>query len=133
MVAEVMHGIVRTVWLAPQVGDFRARQIAVVSGSLLILLIASLTIRWMRIRNGSALLTIGGLWVALTLAFEIALGRWVLDYSWEHLASDYDLRHGGLLPIGLLVMAMSPWLAARMRGRSLSGACTSASSASRGG
>jgi hypothetical protein len=115
MAAEVVHGTARTLWLAPHVGDFRARQVAVFSGSLLILLIASLTIRWIRVRGLSALVSIGILWVALTLAFEITLGRLALGYSWKRLASDYDLREGGLLPIGLLVMAMSPWLAARLR------------------
>jgi hypothetical protein len=45
MAAEIVHGIARTLWLAPVVGDFRARQIAVFSGSLLILLIVSVTIR----------------------------------------------------------------------------------------
>ena len=115
MAAEVIHGIARTLWLTPLVGDVRARQIAVFSGSLLILLITSLTIRWLRVRTLRALMSIGVLWVVLTLAFEIGLGRLVLGYSWDRLASDYNVLEGGLLPIGLTVMAMSPWLATRIR------------------
>jgi hypothetical protein len=114
--AEVVHGIARTLWLAPVVGDVRARQIAVFSGSLLILFIASVTIRWMRVPTKRLLVAIGVLWVVLTVGFEIGFGRLVLDASWSRLASDYDLTEGGLLPIGLLVMAISPWLAARTRG-----------------
>jgi hypothetical protein len=60
--------------------------------------------------------SIGFLWVVLTVGFELGFGRLVLDSSWDRLASDYDLRDGGLLPIGLLVMASSPWLATRIRG-----------------
>jgi hypothetical protein len=116
MAAEVAHGVARTVWLAPVVGDFRARQIAVVSGSLLILTIVSLTIRWMQVPTMRLLVSIGLLWVFLTVAFEIGFGRLVMDLSWTRLASDYDVPEGGLLPIGLLVMALSPWLAARIRG-----------------
>jgi hypothetical protein len=41
MSVEVVQGIARTLFLAPVVGDFRARQLAVVSGSLLIVSIAS--------------------------------------------------------------------------------------------
>jgi hypothetical protein len=115
MAAEVIHGIARTLWLTPLVGDVRARQIAVFSGSLLILLITSLTIRWLRVRTLRALMSIGVLWVVLTLAFEFGLGRLVLGYSWDRLASDYNVCERGLLPIGLLVMAMSPWLATRIR------------------
>jgi hypothetical protein len=116
MAAEVIHGIARMLWLTPAVGDMRARQIAVFSGSLLIVLISSLTIRWLRVRTLRGLVAVGVWWVVLTLAFEIGLGRLVVGYSWDRLASDYNVREGGLLPIGLMVMAMSPWLAARIRG-----------------
>jgi hypothetical protein len=114
--AEVVHGIARGVWLVPVVGDFRARQIGVFSGSLLILVIVSVTIRWMQVPTKPLLVSIGFLWVVLTVGFELGFGRLVLDSSWDRLASDYDLRDGGLLPIGLLVMAASPWLATRIRG-----------------
>jgi hypothetical protein len=116
MMAEVVHGIARTLWLAPVVGDFRARQMAVFTGSLLILLIASFTIRWMRVPKPSLLLPIGVLWVVLTVTFEIGLGRLVLGFPWDRLASDYNLVEGGLLPIGLVVMALAPFIAARLRG-----------------
>jgi hypothetical protein len=119
MAAEIVHGIARTLWLAPVVGDFRARQLAVFSGSLLILLIVSVTIRWMRPPTPRLLMSIGLLWVVLTVGFEIGLGRFILGSSWPRLASDYNLREGGLLPIGLLVMALSPWLAMRIRGAGL--------------
>jgi hypothetical protein len=116
MATETVHGVARTVWLSPAVGDFRARQIAVFTGSVLIVLIACLTIRWFPVRNRRTLFSIGTLWVVLTLLFEIGLGRFVLGLSWQRLASDYNILEGGVLPIGLLVMASSPWLAARIRG-----------------
>jgi hypothetical protein len=114
MSGEVVHGVARTLVLVPVVGDFRARQLAVFSGSLLILLITSLTIQWLQTTSTRCLMAIGAMWVALTLAFEIGLGR-VVGYSWNRIASDYSLLHGGLMPIGLGVMAMSPWIASRFR------------------
>ena len=113
--AEVVHGIVRTLVLTPVVGDFRARQLGVFTGSLLILLITALTIRWIRARRRPTLLMIGSAWVVLTVVFEISLGR-MLGYSWERLGSDYNVLEGGLLPIGFVIMATSPLIAARMRG-----------------
>ena len=114
--AEVAHGIVRTVVLTPVVGDFRARQLGVFTGSLLILLVSVLTIRWIRASRPRTLLTIGSAWVVLTVAFEIGFGR-MMGYSWERLGSDYNLREGGLLPIGLVVMALAPVIAARLARR----------------
>lgn len=114
MSGEVVHGVARTLVLAPVVGDFRARQLAVFSGSLLILLITSLTIQWLQTTATRCLMIIGAMWVALTLVFEIGIGR-VVGSSWNRIASDYNLLHGGLMPIGLGVMAMSPWIASRFR------------------
>ncbi len=114
MSLEVVHGVARTRYLAPVVGDFQARQLAVFSGSLLILSIACLTIRWLRVISAGGLVSIGGMWMVLTLAFEIGLGR-RLGYTWDRIASDYNLLDGGLMIIGLAVMAMAPWIASRIR------------------
>ena len=40
----------------------------------------------------------------------------MLGYSWERLGSDYNMLEGGLLPIGFVIMATSPLIAARLRG-----------------
>jgi hypothetical protein len=53
--------------------------------------------------------------VVLTVVFEIGLGRLVLSLPWERIAEDYDPARGGFLGLGLLFMAVSPPLAARLR------------------
>jgi hypothetical protein len=115
MAAEVVHGTVRTLWVSPVVGDFRARQLAVVSGSALVLLIATATARWLAADGPATLAAIGLSWVGLTLLFELGIGRFVAGYSWARLAQDYDVPNGGLLPFGLAVMAAAPLIAARLR------------------
>ena len=109
IVVEVFHGIARTLFLAPLVGDFRARQIAVFTGSILILIVATVVHRLDR--PGPRRLTavaVGAVWLVLTLAFEIAFGRYVVRAPWSRIASDYDLLRGGLLPIGLAVLTVAP-------------------------
>jgi hypothetical protein len=114
--AETVHGTLRTSWLAPQVGDFRARQIAVFTGSLIVVAIAWLSIRWLRAPGTGALLAVGLLWAALTLGFDLVLGRFVFGYAWQRMAEDFDVAHGGLLPFGILVLAASPLVATKLRG-----------------
>ena len=111
VVAETLHGIARTLLLAPRVGDFRARQIAVFTGSVLILAIAYATVRWIGARSTRELLALGIAWLAGMLTFEITFGRWVARQPWERILADYDLVHGGLLPIGMAMLALSPLLA----------------------
>lgn len=115
ILVEIAHGIARRAWLEPVVGDFRARQIAVFTGSLLILGVAAACIRWVRPVGAGDAVRVGIVWLALTLAFELAFGRFVVHASWPRIASDYDLRQGGLLPIGLLVLTFAPLIAAKLR------------------
>lgn len=113
--AEIVHGILRAIALVPYVGEFRSNQIGVLTGSALILAISCLTIRWMGPNSRMILLLIGLGWAVLTVAFEVLFGRFVMGLSWERLAADYHLLNGGLLPLGLMFLAISPWLAARLR------------------
>ena len=58
------------------------------------------------------------MWVLLTIGFELLLG-WVLGLGWARILEDYDLPHGGLMPLGLLFMLCAPWLAMPRRGTCL--------------
>jgi hypothetical protein len=115
ILVEVLHGIARTLFLAPLIGDFRARQVAVFTGSLLILVIAISFIRWIRPADAGDAVRVGAVWLVLTLAFEIGFGRYVAHAPWSRIASDYHLLRGGLLPIGLVVLTAAPFIAARFR------------------
>jgi hypothetical protein len=114
--AEIVHGAIRRVLLVPVVGDFRAGQIGAAVGSVIILGIAFLCVRWIGANTRGALIRIGLLWLCLMLAFEVFGGRVLAGFSWTRILSDYDLRQGGLLGFGMLVLALSPLLAARLRG-----------------
>jgi hypothetical protein len=118
IVSEVVHGIVRSVALVPFLGQFRANQIGVFTGSAIILAIAYVTVRWLRATRTLDLLMVGGIWLVLTASFEILLGRLVMGAIWQRIWSDYDLVNGGLMPLGLLFLFFSPLLAARWRERS---------------
>lgn len=114
--AEIIHGVVRSILLTPRVGDMRARQIGVFTGSLMNLGITSLCIPWIGAKSVRALAGIGVVWVVLTVVFEVTFGRLVMRSSRERLRSDYDLAHGGLLPIGLVALGGSPLVASRLHG-----------------
>jgi hypothetical protein len=73
------------------------------------------TLGWLRPQPVRRWWTFGLLWLALTLAFEIGLGR-AIGMSWDRIASDFDPRHGGLLAFGMLVILVAPRLLAQRRG-----------------
>jgi hypothetical protein len=114
--AETVHGTMRTIFLEPRVGDLASRQIGVLTGSLMILLIAYITIDWIGARKATALVAVGTLWLVLMLTFEVTLGR-ALGLSWERIMSDYVPSQGGLMIVGMAFLALSPSIAFRLRSR----------------
>jgi hypothetical protein len=201
ILAETIHGTLRTLLLVPLMGDFPARQVSVFTGAVVIFTVAWFTHRWMwrepvspsvvipsdagksrhsqsqtgdfagpgpdgnpssfpanptknavipsdaikgrhsrEDGNPSSFLSnptknavipsersdeesafppnptyaIGTLWVALTITFEITLGR-ALGMPWSRILEDHNLLQGGLMPLGLIALWATPWLVARLR------------------
>jgi len=115
LAVEFAHGVARTLWLLPRVGDLPSRQIGVVVGSALILVITGLTVRWIAAASRRQWLLIGTLWVALMLAAEVVLGRFVFAYPWSRITEDFDLSRGGFLGIGMVVLLLAPLAMAMAR------------------
>ena len=112
---ESIHGVMRRLFLEPRLGDLRARQVSVFTGAVLIALVFWFTLKWLGPQPARRWWTFGLLWLALTLAFEVGLGR-ATGMSWDRIASDFDLRRGGLLAFGMLVILVAPRLLAQRRG-----------------
>ena len=112
--AEFLHGTARILLLEPMIGDFRARQISVFTAILIIFAISYAFVGWLRAAGNLQLFLIGLMWLALTIAFEIVLGR-LMNLSWERILSDYDIANGGLMPLGLLFLTFAPIIAARLK------------------
>lgn len=117
VVAEVLHGVLRSIFLVPYVGLHRSNQIGVFSASLIILVIVRFSIGWLLKAEPEArpgrLLAVGAAWTVLMLVFEWSAGHYVFGRTWDQLAQDYRLAQGGLLPLGMLVLWLSPLIAAR--------------------
>lgn len=103
MLAETVHAYAREVFIAPVVGALRARQLGVLIGSVVVLLVAWAFARWIDARTRRSQFVIGGFWVALTLMFEVAVGR-AMHRSWSGLLADYNPAQGGFMVLGLMVM-----------------------------
>lgn len=113
VLAESVSGTIRRVWLVPALGERTSHQIGVLIGSILILFIAWLTVRWRDARTLKAQLQTGALWVVLIVIFEFSVGL-AIGNSMQRMLAEYDLAHGGLMGVGLLVMLFAPALAAKV-------------------
>ncbi len=112
--AETIHGIARRLFLEPLVGDLRARQISVLIGSLIILAITFVFVRWLKGSRTLHFILTGVMWVTLTVGFEVLLGRFLMGLSWESIAADYNIMSGSLMLFGLLILLFAPYITAKL-------------------
>jgi hypothetical protein len=114
--AETLHGILRVKYLNRPLGDHRARQLGVLTGSVLILVIAWLTVPWLDVGTGGGALAVGLLWMLLMLGFDIAIGRLAFHFPWPRIFKEFDPTQGGFLGLGMLVLLFAPLIVATLRG-----------------
>jgi Na+/melibiose symporter-like transporter len=112
--AMMGNGFLRVLVLQPRLGEDSARQVACVTGTLLILALTAPFVGSLHQARQGQLLSIGMLWLLMTIAFEFGFGR-LSGASWEALLADYDVRQGRLWPLVLLTTFLAPWLVARAR------------------
>lgn len=115
-VLAVLNGTFREMVLMPLGGRKLAEP---ASGILLSLRIFFLT--WLSIPRLGRLQPyhywfVGCLWLVTTVLFEFTFGRFVAGKTWGQLLEAYDPTTGNLWIFVLLVMLVSPYLAARGRG-----------------
>lgn len=74
MLVETIHGVLRALLLVPRIGETAAARLGWPVGALLVVVIAFLSLRWMRLTAPRQLLLLGAAWAVLTLLLELAIG-----------------------------------------------------------
>lgn len=88
----------------------------VLSGALLsacILIVAVVLARWLKLNDTARSLSVGSLWLCLTLAFEFGFGRLVQRHSWPEMLEAYTFKDGNMWPLVLVITFLAPLVAAR--------------------
>jgi hypothetical protein len=115
LVLAVVNGAVREVLITPQVGAGAAHVISTMTLCALIIWVAYMSIRWLAPSRQQDLLVLGGMWTAMTLAFEFLAGHYLFGNSWQALLAEYDLPGGRVWVFVPVVSFAAPALAAWAR------------------
>lgn len=114
----ILNGGLRETLLVPVVGELRAHQLSVLTGSLACFaVIYALLHREAHRYSDRWLLGLGGVWVAATMVFEFGFGHWVMDNSWSRLLADYNVFAGRLWVVVLAVIGIAPLAVKRIASR----------------
>jgi hypothetical protein len=114
-VAETLHGILRVKYINPRLGDRRARQVGVLTGTIIILLIGWFTVPWIDPNTWIESFSVGLIWLGAMLTFDVSFGRLFLRLPWKRIWSDFDISQGGLLGFGMAALLVTPWIVAHLR------------------
>ena len=115
LVLAVLNGGLRETVLIPKLGNMTGMILSGVLLSLLILAVAYRLLPWLGIRPAAQLVVIGLCWLLLTLLFEFSFGL-LGGKSLSEILDAYTFKGGNLWPAVLVVTAVAPWLAAKLRG-----------------
>ncbi len=110
-----LNGAVRELLLIPALGETVGRALSTLTLSAAILLLTWLTIDWIAPVTARDAWTIGGVWVALTLAFEFGAGHYLFGNPWERLFEDYNVLRGRIWILVLVTTAAAPYVVWRIR------------------
>lgn len=106
----IINGALRQFLYRDALGDLTAHQLSTVTGILLFGLYIWLLSRWWPLPSARAALTVGLLWLALTIGFEFIFGHYVMGNSWERLLADYNLLAGRVWVLALIWITSAPYV-----------------------
>ena len=113
-VLGIANGLAREATLSKRFHERTAHQLSTLTAIAAFAgYFALLQRRWPLTSTREAL-SVGGAWLALTIAFEFLFGRLVAKQSWSDLVADYNLARGRTWPLVLAWIAIGPAATARV-------------------
>ena len=111
----ILNGIFRESVLAKTLSELRAHQISCLTGVLLFFGYTwLLSIKWPLQSTGQAV-SVGLVWLILTVLFEFSFGHYLAHHSWERLLQDYSILAGRLWVFVLVAVTFLPLIVFKIR------------------
>ena len=106
----IFNGTLREFIYKKYVGELLAHQLSCFTGILFFgLFVWMLSLKW-KIQSSAQALTIGIIWLVLTIIFEFVFGHYVMHHPWSSLFHDYNILAGRLWILVLLFTSLSPYI-----------------------
>jgi hypothetical protein len=106
----IANGALREVWYRKHFNELQAHQLSTLSGILLLGVYIRVIIRVWQPESSEHALSIGLIWLALTIAFEFLFGYYVNGLSLNTLLHDYNLFVGRVWVLVLVWVTVAPYL-----------------------
>jgi hypothetical protein len=104
----IINGTIREVAYSKYLDELRAHQVSTATGVLLFGLYIWVLMHFWSFDSPQQALTVGFIWLGLTVAFEFIFGHYVVGHSWSELLSDYNILTGRLWIVVLIWITIAP-------------------------
>jgi hypothetical protein len=115
LLVAILNGVVREAVLVPLLGPLAALPLSGVVLSVLIFALTVVFVRSLDITTAGRAWLVGFFWLALTLAFELVFGHYIMGFSWDDLLATFSPANGNLWLLVLFSALCSPFLAGKTR------------------
>ena len=112
----IANGVLRQFTFGKVMPELRAHQLSTVIGAAVIGLFIRGVVRIWPPASKRQALSIGFVWLALTIAFEFFLGRFVMQRHWSQMLNDYNVLKGRVWAVFLVWLTLAPYTFSRFRG-----------------
>ena len=109
------NGALREGWYGKHLSALHAHQLSTATGLLLFGVYIGAFIHFWRPVSAGQALTIGLVWLGMTVAFEFLFGHYVAKRSWSALLHDYNLLAGRVWVVVLVWVTIAPYLFYRLQ------------------
>lgn len=116
LVVAMLNAALREKLLAPMIGPGAALPVSGLLLSIWIFVVAFAASPLWPASQSKAHWVVGMLWFALTLTFELVLGRFIAGKPWMEVMQVFNILKGDLFMVALLATLITPWLSAKLRG-----------------
>jgi hypothetical protein len=111
----IANGALRQLTFGKRMPELQAHQLSTAIGSVIMGLFIWFIVRLWPPSSSQQAFSIGLIWVSLTVAFEFAMGRFIMHRPWRQLIHDYDLAAGRVWSLFLFWLALAPDVFFRLR------------------
>ncbi|MBF0413905.1 MAG: hypothetical protein HQK70_14510 [Desulfamplus sp.] len=113
---ETLHGITRTIFIAPKIGNKQAKQYSVISGTVLAFVVCYIFVPELDIDVDHQLILLGLTLSGFMAIFDIILAKFVVKQKWQKVMSDFNPAEGNFLLFGLVALVMIPYVVMKLKG-----------------
>lgn len=110
----IFNGTFREMAYKSLVGDLTAHQLSTLTGIMFTGIYIWLITRQWLLTSSTQAVTIGLMWLGMTILFEFGFGHYVMKNPWSILLADYNIISGRVWSLFLLWITIAPYIFYRL-------------------